>query len=37
VRQEEWRAVLDPAASGPIEEGTEVLVTGVDGVTLQVR
>lgn len=37
VRQEEWRAVLDPGASRSIEEGTEVTVTGVDGVTLQVR
>ena len=37
VRQEEWRAVPDPSASGPMEVGTEVLVTGVDGVTLQVR
>jgi len=37
VRQEEWRAVLDPAASGAMEEGAEVVVTGVDGVTLQVR
>ena len=37
VMQEEWRAVLDAAAAGPMEEGTEVVVTGVDGVTLQVR
>ncbi len=37
VRQEEWRAVLDPAATGSIEAGTEITVTGVDGVTLQVR
>jgi len=37
VRQEEWRAVVDPAASGSMEEGSEVTVTGVDGVTLQVR
>jgi membrane protein implicated in regulation of membrane protease activity len=37
VRQEEWRAVLDSSSSRPIEEGTEITVTGVDGVTLQVR
>jgi membrane protein implicated in regulation of membrane protease activity len=37
VRQEEWRAVLDRSSSHPIEEGTEITVTGVDGVTLQVR
>lgn len=36
VRQEEWRAVLDPSSSGPIEEGAEIIVKGVDGVTLQV-
>ena len=37
VRQEEWRAVLDAASAAPIEAGTEITVTGVDGVTLQVR
>ena len=37
VLHEEWRAVIDASASGPLEEGTEVTVTGVDGVTLQVR
>ncbi len=37
VKDEEWRAVLDPAALNPIEQGTEVTVTGVEGVTLHVR
>ena len=37
VRHEEWRAQLAPGVSVPIEEGTEVTVSGVDGVTLLVR
>ena len=37
VKHEEWRAQLAPGAPGPIEEGTEVTVSGVDGVTLLVR
>jgi len=37
VRQEEWRAVLAPGISGSLEEGKEITVTGVDGVTLQVK
>jgi len=37
VRGEEWRAVLEDGASQPIAQGTEVTVTGVDGVTLLVR
>lgn len=37
VKDEEWRAVLAPGAAGPLEEGSEITVTGVEGVTLQVR
>lgn len=37
VNHEEWRAQLAPGAVAPIEAGTEVTVTGVDGVTLLVR
>ena len=37
VRDESWRAALATEASGPLENGTEVTVTAVDGVTLQVR
>lgn len=37
VRHEEWRAQLAPGEAGPIEEGAEVTVSGVDGVTLLVR
>jgi membrane protein implicated in regulation of membrane protease activity len=37
VNQEEWRAVLAKGVSLPLEEGAEITVTGLDGVTLQVR
>ena len=37
VRDETWRAALSTEANGPLEDGTEVTVTAVDGVTLQVR
>jgi membrane protein implicated in regulation of membrane protease activity len=37
VNDEEWRAALSDGAGTPIQEGTEVTVTGVDGVTLLVR
>jgi len=37
VKDEEWRAVLAPGATTPLEEGTEAMVAGVDGVTLLVR
>jgi membrane protein implicated in regulation of membrane protease activity len=37
VNDEEWRAALADAAAAPIEEGNEVTVAGVDGVTLLVR
>ena len=37
VRGEEWRALLEEGATTPIAQGTEVTVTGVDGVTLLVR
>jgi membrane protein implicated in regulation of membrane protease activity len=37
VRHEEWRAQLAEGVSTPIEEGAEVTVTAVDGVTLLVR
>jgi len=37
VNQEEWRAVLAEGASAPLESGVEITVTGLDGVTLQVR
>jgi membrane protein implicated in regulation of membrane protease activity len=37
VRDETWRAVPAPGATGPFEPGQEVTVEGVDGVTLQVR
>jgi membrane protein implicated in regulation of membrane protease activity len=37
VNQEEWRAVLAEGVSSPLETGTEITVTGLDGVTLQVR
>jgi len=37
VNQEEWRAVLAQGVASPLEEGTEITVTAVDGVTLQVR
>ena len=37
VKHEEWRAVLAEGATTPIDEGVEITVAGVDGVTLQVR
>ena len=37
VNQEEWRAVLAPDVAEPLEAGAEITVTGMDGVTLQVR
>jgi membrane protein implicated in regulation of membrane protease activity len=37
VRDETWRAALATEANEPLENGTEVTVTAVDGVTLQVR
>jgi membrane protein implicated in regulation of membrane protease activity len=37
VRDEEWRAALEEGATAPIEQGAEVTITGVDGVTLLVR
>ena len=37
VRDEVWRAAPAAGIDGPLENGTEVTVTAVDGVTLQVR
>jgi membrane protein implicated in regulation of membrane protease activity len=37
VQDEIWRAVPAPGAAAPFEPGRVVTVTGVDGVTLQVR
>ena len=37
VKDEVWRAVPAPGASGPFEAGAVVTVEGVDGVTLSVR
>jgi membrane protein implicated in regulation of membrane protease activity len=37
VRDETWRASLAAEANGPLENGVEITVTAVDGVTLQVR
>jgi len=37
VRDETWRAGLAAEVEGPLENGAEVTVTAVDGVTLQVR
>ena len=37
VRDETWRAAPAAGIDGPLENGTEVTVTAVDGVTLQVR
>jgi membrane protein implicated in regulation of membrane protease activity len=37
VNQEEWRAILAPDLSQALEAGVEITVTGVEGVTLQVR
>ncbi len=37
VNQEEWRAVLPQEEAEPVEEGSEITVIGLDGVTLTVR
>jgi membrane protein implicated in regulation of membrane protease activity len=37
VRDEVWRALPSSDAVGPFEPGAVVVVTGVDGVTLQVK
>ena len=37
VKDEVWRAIPAPGASGPFEAGAVVTVEGVDGVTLSVR
>ena len=37
VKDETWRALPAPGVAGPFEPGAVVTVTGVDGVTLQVR
>jgi membrane protein implicated in regulation of membrane protease activity len=37
VKDETWRAVPAAGAAGPFEPGSVVTVSGVDGVTLQVR
>ena len=37
VRDETWRAALAAGVEGPLENGVEITVTAVDGVTLQVR
>jgi len=37
VSDEVWRALPSSDATGPFEPGVVVVVTGVDGVTLQVR
>jgi membrane protein implicated in regulation of membrane protease activity len=37
VRDETWRASLAAESGAPLESGSEVTVTAVDGVTLQVR
>ena len=37
VNQEEWRAVLPQEESEAMEEGAEITVIGLDGVTLTVR
>jgi len=37
LRDEVWRALPSPDAAGPLEPGAIVVVTGIDGVTLQVR
>ena len=37
VHGEVWRAIPSPGDAEPIEPGSEVLVEGIDGVTLQVR
>ena len=37
VNQEEWRAVLPQEESEAVEEGAEITVIGLDGVTLTVR
>jgi membrane protein implicated in regulation of membrane protease activity len=37
VNQEEWRAILASDLSQPLDAGVEITVTGVEGVTLEVR
>ena len=37
IKDETWRAMPAPGVAGPFEPGAVVTVTGVDGVTLQVR
>ncbi len=37
VNQEEWRAVLLQEEAEPVEEGAEITVISLDGVTLTVR
>lgn len=37
IKDETWRALPAPGVAGPFEPGAVVTVTGVDGVTLQVR
>ena len=37
VRDEAWRARLAPGEAGPLAPGTEMVVEGVEGVTLLVR
>ncbi|HEU5180228.1 MAG TPA: NfeD family protein [Candidatus Polarisedimenticolia bacterium] len=37
VNQEEWRAVLPQEEAEAVEEGAEITVIGLDGVTLTVR
>ncbi len=37
VKDETWRAVPAPGVAGPFEPGSVITVTGVDGVTLEVR
>ena len=37
VKDETWRAIPAPGMTGPFEPGAVVTVTGVEGVTLQVR
>ena len=37
IKDETWRALPAPGVVGPFEPGAVVTVTGVDGVTLQVR
>lgn len=37
LKDEVWRALPAPGATGPFEPGAVVTVAGVDGITLQVR